>query len=353
MRFGYWKATICVLVLGGALGSSARANDPFAQYRAIPRTAQAIDLRTGQPMYAPPVPYGHYAKDPLGHVAGAAGLVHGLFGKVKGLHGLCGLCKGNGCNTCGGTGMTGPADGCGDAGCGSCAGKGGVFATGFDNGAGHGHGKKGLFGHGLLPSGHSNAVVGNGGLPVGGGHHGGFGHHDGAIASPQSAAPYPTSQVLPAPQGCGNNGCSLKHGLGGGLCGNKLGNGLCGDKHGNNPCGDKGCGLFGGKGLGHGGPGMSACGGCGGQGCGLCNGLGGLCNNCGGAGCGLCANLKGKIHGLLGGLLPFGGHGVKYFTGAGGPVPITPGYVPYVVTTRSPRDFFAFPPYGNGVSPDY
>ena len=29
---------------------------------------------------------------------------------------------------------------------------------------------------------------------------------------------------------------------------------------------------------------------------------------------------------------------VDYFVGAGGPVPLTPGYVPYIVTTRSPRD---------------
>ncbi len=35
---------------------------------------------------------------------------------------------------------------------------------------------------------------------------------------------------------------------------------------------------------------------------------------------------------------------VKWFVGPGGPVPLTPGYVPYIVTTRSPRDFFAFPP---------
>jgi hypothetical protein len=26
-------------------------------------------------------------------------------------------------------------------------------------------------------------------------------------------------------------------------------------------------------------------------------------------------------------------------------VPLTPGYVPYINVTRSPRDFFAFPPY--------
>ena len=36
---------------------------------------------------------------------------------------------------------------------------------------------------------------------------------------------------------------------------------------------------------------------------------------------------------------------IKYFVGPGGPVPITPGYVPYVITTRSPRDFLAFPPF--------
>ncbi|MGZ3354720.1 MAG: hypothetical protein ACXVBO_07685, partial [Isosphaeraceae bacterium] len=35
---------------------------------------------------------------------------------------------------------------------------------------------------------------------------------------------------------------------------------------------------------------------------------------------------------------------VDYFVGPGGPVPLTPGYVPYIVATRSPRDFFAFPP---------
>jgi hypothetical protein len=36
---------------------------------------------------------------------------------------------------------------------------------------------------------------------------------------------------------------------------------------------------------------------------------------------------------------------VDYFVGPGGPVPLTPGYVPYVVPVRSPRDFLAFPPF--------
>lgn len=43
-------------------------------------------------------------------------------------------------------------------------------------------------------------------------------------------------------------------------------------------------------------------------------------------------------------------HGdVKYFVGPGGPVPLTPGYVPYVNPVRSPRDFFAFPPFSEIV----
>ena len=49
-------------------------------------------------------------------------------------------------------------------------------------------------------------------------------------------------------------------------------------------------------------------------------------------------HLKGSVLGVL------HPNKVDYFVGAGGPVPLTPGYVPYIVTTRSPRDFFAFPP---------
>ena len=51
--------------------------------------------------------------------------------------------------------------------------------------------------------------------------------------------------------------------------------------------------------------------------------------------------VKGSAYGLL---HPHAGQ-IEYFVGPGGPVPITPGYVPYVVTTRSPRDYFAFPPF--------
>ena len=89
------------------------------------------------------------------------------------------------------------------------------------------------------------------------------------------------------------------------------------------------CGACGGCGLGHGG-----------TGCGLCGGKG--CANC-------LHGLASKAHGLLGhlagstmGLLHH--DKLDWFVGPGGPVPLTPGYVPYIVTTRSPRDFFAFPP---------
>jgi hypothetical protein len=44
----------------------------------------------------------------------------------------------------------------------------------------------------------------------------------------------------------------------------------------------------------------------------------------------------------------------KWFMGPGGPVPLTPGYVPYVNPVRSPRDFFAFPPYlDQAMEPGY
>jgi hypothetical protein len=88
------------------------------------------------------------------------------------------------------------------------------------------------------------------------------------------------------------------------------------------------------------------CDGCGGRGCGKCGGLGRLfgkgCGFCGGRGCGKCGlgdGLKGKLAGL------FHHNKIQYFVGPGGPVPLTPGYTPYIVTTRSPRDFLAFPPY--------
>ncbi len=63
-------------------------------------------------------------------------------------------------------------------------------------------------------------------------------------------------------------------------------------------------------------------------------------------GCANClSGLKAGLHGKLASMAgAFHKPKISWFIGAGGPVPITPGYVPYIVTTRSPRDFFCFPP---------
>jgi hypothetical protein len=99
-------------------------------------------------------------------------------------------------------------------------------------------------------------------------------------------------------------------------------------------------------GLGNGGSG-NACGACGG--CGLCSDKVGHghagCEFCGGKGCSHCLNVHGLLSQLAGRALGVFYHDkVDWFVGPGGPVPLTPGYVPYVVATRSPRDYFAFPP---------
>ena len=76
------------------------------------------------------------------------------------------------------------------------------------------------------------------------------------------------------------------------------------------------------------------------------HGKGTGCGLCGGKGCANClAGLKAGLHGKLASIAGvFNQPKISWFNGAGGPVPITPGYVPYIVTTRSPRDFFSFPP---------
>lgn len=303
MRFGNWRGVtlaaglLPALVLAVGLASTpARAQD----FHTIPRLVPAIDLNTGGPYYAPPVPFGHYAKGLDYYTGKVTGPVHGLLGKFHGGSGLCGACGGKGCNSCGGTGhLLDPSGGC--AACG-------------DGSGGHGHG---LFG------GHKG--LGGCGLCGGKGCGACLGHATTGIAASAQALPAP--QVMPS-----------------GQCGAPGGCGLLGKHH------HKGCGLCGG--LGHvGGKGCGGCaigdpcGGCGGKGCGLCRGGGSGCSACGGKGCGLCGgghNLAGAAHGLIGHLL--GRDKIKWFVGPGGPVPLTPGYTPYVNVTRSPRDFFAFPP---------
>jgi hypothetical protein len=325
MRFGQLRGvTLAVALMTAVLCGSrtpAQAGDIF--HRVIPRYAPAIDYRTGQEMYAPPVPYGHYAKDPLGHLHGG-GLLHGGLGfKHHGLFkgGACSNCGGSGCNQCGN-----------DPICQSCTGKG----CSMCGGVGRLHG---LFGHkrdsACDPCGTDNGSCfsGHGGSKVCG-----LGQPCGVLASAQGG---PSGQTI-VESTCGScfgKGCGLCGGLG------KLrGRGLF-HKGKCNPCGScggQGCESCGGQGC-LGDPGGD-CGACGGKGCGLCGGkghFGGLCRGCGGAGCGLCGHFRGAL-----GKLCHGGK-VKYFVGAGGPVPLTPGYVPYIISTRSPRDFFAFPPMSN------
>ena len=328
MRFGHMRGVIFAVALVSALGSVRSASaDAFGH--TMPKEILARDLNTGEPYFAPPIPWGHYAKD---------GLTDHFFPKKCG---LCGLLLGKGQGTCLGHGLLGKghfghgsghfgqddgnvcgkkgcglfhkgSDGCGDPGCGSFQG---------------GHGRRlkdcGLCkgkGCGLCRS----SVAGD---PF----------H--SLASEQTVrmiSPQSTSMV--SSQACVLPGCKLGKG-------HRHGGVSSVDPCGS--CGGKGCGLCGGHGVGA----NDLCGGCGGKGCGLCGGLGKLigkhgnkCSNCGGKGCGLCGGLgglKGKLSGLL---HPHKGN-IKYFVGPGGPVPLTPGYVPYIVTTRSPRDFLAFPPY--------
>ena len=307
---------LCALAFVSGDSTPARAGD----FHAIPRLVEGVDVNTGGPMYAPPIPYGHYAgKNIHGRLgAKARGLVGGLHGGGGG--------GGSGCSACGG------------AGCGLC---GGIGKGGLLRGHGHGAG---------LCNGADGCGLGQGGLGHGGHGHGGFAsgngcstcglnHGGGVVASAQ----FPVPVAMPSSQSpCSDPGCGLfgkgshHHRKGCGLCGGR-GCGSCGvSGSGCGACGGKGCGSCGGIGRG------GACGACGGKGCGLCGGLGhggGLCKNCGGAGCSVCSKAKGLVSHLL-------GHDkIKWFVGPGGPIPITPGYTPYINVTRSPRDFLAFPPF--------
>lgn len=385
MRFGNWRVAAFGLALAtvGFIQGQARAGDLFSHGHVIPSEAPAYDIRTGGEFYAPPVPYGHYAKDPLGHIHDTLGVAKGSLLGVFAKHGLGGGCSGPGCGL----------------------GHGGLGNGGLGHG-GHGHGHGGMGGDGHAGHGHA-AGLGNGGLGGAGLGHGcdgcgngasggglgfgnpfrdgdgcgqgkaGHGHKSkvkgcsdcgqpgiavsGPLGSSQGGMSGPVAgsgqHIVGMGDPCGDPGCKLFKGHGGhgmngrdgncGGCGRRGCGGGCGllggSRDGNcGGCGRQGCG--GGCGL-LGGLRNGACGGCGRQGCGgACGLLGGLrnklCGMCGGAGCKAClAGAKAKLLGL------FHHDKVKYFVGAGGPVPLTPGYVPYVVTTRSPRDFLSFPPY--------
>lgn len=202
-------------------------------------------------------------------------------------------------------------------------------------------------GHGLFSGLHGNKGAGNNGAghATFNGLHGNGGSGL-AKASPQGS---PSAQSPSAQSPCANGGC------GGSRCGdpacNGLLKGLFGGKGAGNGsgCGTPGCtspgcgnGLF----AGHGGKNGYGCGtpGCTDPGCGNGAGYPGMGNGAGHPG------LGSKLAGLLG----MGHPKVKWFVGPGGPVPLTPGYVPYVNPVRSPRDYFAFPPYlDQAMQPGY
>jgi hypothetical protein len=387
MRIGSRRGVTfaCTLTLGllAAVAAPARA-DWF--HHTIEKEVPAMDHRTGTVMMAPPIPYGEYTKDYVGCIHGALGAAkgaaHGLLGK------LCSLCGNPGCGQCGGLGHHaggGACGGCGGDGCSNCNGGGRLTTCGMLHGGGaggaggmgHGHahgvpmaagngyvapmaaaGGKGFLG-GLFGGGHKHRAGAAGGCATCG--------TGGVFPTAQGVAPSTQMVAQPTAQGpmsacgacggrgrlgngicgpCGGKGllAGLGHGGGGGLkgctaCGGqgRLGNGACG------PCGGKG--LLAGNGNG----GCdSPCGACGGKGRG---GNGGACGACGGSGClkGALNHVAGTAHGLVGKLFHKGE--IEYFVGPGGPVPITPGYVPYVVPVRSPRDFFAFPPMNERADP--
>ena len=159
MRFGKWRgmplAAALAVFLGLGLTSTVHADGGlFHFHHTLPGEVPAYDFATGGEYMAPPVPYGHYAKDHLGGIHKACGMLLGLchgcgLGHGCGKHDGCG--SGHGCGL--GHGCGGP----GDPGCGFCAGKGlvpprqwngacvlamrqgGLCSTGA--GSGHGHKK--------------------------------------------------------------------------------------------------------------------------------------------------------------------------------------------------------------------
>ena len=124
MRFGQLRGVTLAAVLISTFWTAQSAlGDGFV--KTIPREVLAQDLNTGQPYFAPPIPWGHYAKD-------------GLFDHYYPKAGHLGFLHHNKCKDCGGSGH-----GLGGRGCDSCGGSG----CGLGSKCGLG-GKCGLFGHG-------------------------------------------------------------------------------------------------------------------------------------------------------------------------------------------------------------
>ena len=86
MRFEKWRGmplvlTMAAVGLGLGWASPARA-DGYRLHHTIPREVAAYDFTTGGEFMAPPVPYGHYAKDDICSILRASCRLHGLLGCI-------------------------------------------------------------------------------------------------------------------------------------------------------------------------------------------------------------------------------------------------------------------------------
>ena len=278
-------ALATTLGLGLGLASLARADGLLFQHT-IPREVDAYDFTTGGPFMAPPVPYGHYAKDYVADAQKAAGCItcrlHGLLGGPGAGHGL--LHKG---------GHDGGGFGHGD---------GAVVDDGSGTGHGAGHG---LFGHhGSSSSRHATDGTDGTWRRIGAGF---------ATTWAQPSGQARRSTVRPIDLRAIRLQRRLEA-LSPLQLLNKIRCGSCGGSDAVRAARVRRAlwrsRLRHGSGHGHGG----------GTGCGLCGGRG--CSNCLS---GLKSGLHGKLASLAGAL-----HRPKisWFLGAGGPVPITPAMSP-------------------------
>ena len=303
MRFENWRGMPLAIGLAAALGlglgwsRTARA-DGYHLHPTIPRTVAAYDFTTGGEFMAPPVPYGHYAKDDLlgsHHLLGCVSCrIHALLGGHGGGR-TCGFCGGKGCGHCSGGGFFGHG-GAGSA----CSGP-GCGGGGFGMGLGH-HGPQANCAHGPAARATSDTVPTRCRWSRRRAR-----RHWSARPSftPRRKTPAASSAAASRPVILIARDSIRVWDVPGRLRRLRRGRDARRLRR-------SGFRFVRGK----------------------------VCRFCGGKGC-LSLPLQ-TARDLLAGL--FRHQKVEYFIGAGGPVPITPGYVPYVNVTRSPRDFFAFPP---------
>ena len=314
MRFGNWRGVTLALALGSALATiptTAFAN-PF--HHDIPREVDAVDVNTGGPYYAPPVPYGHYAKGGVGGPSpqGVGGLTGRPPRQLRG-HGGCG--HGDGCGSLRrvrmrflqGRGLFGHGHGGGgDAAATPAAGRAVASSRGTATSR----------------TGRASAVTTVAGTPPGSPRPGCMGSSQQVItSSPQ--APIASGQ-------CGEAGCGIK--------------GRHRHMHGSRRMAVAASAAAMAAAPAEGVESVTSAAAAAGRDAGSAASSGtSRASSAAVAAAPVAASAARRSRSWARRLLHK--NKIKYFVGPGGPVPITPGYVPYVITTRSPRDFLAFPPF--------